>query len=438
MRSISESKKLPVVSIIGRPNVGKSTLFNRIIKRKRVIVSSHPGTTRDVLEEIVSDGTPFVLRDTGGYLPESGEIGEKVLEKLRESVNSSDLLILVFDGKEGVTSLDLSLLDIVRKSGKRYVAVVNKMDSKEARQNIAEFYSVVDSFIPISAEHGHGVFELVEQVLRNLPESESLEESPSPEIKVAIVGRPNVGKSMLLNRIVGYERVIVSEVPGTTRDTVDTMVEKNGRSYLFLDTAGIRKKRSSCSSIEKIGISRTLKAIEGSDITLLIVDASSGITDGDKKIARLILDKQKGFGVVVNKWDLVNPRLSRLFDSIVRDELHFLGSFPYVTVSALTGRRVGRIFDVIEKAYSSYSKRVKTSEINRFVKFLSSGATKVPPQGFPKIYYAAQVDVKPPTFVMFVKSVDIPDAVKKFIEKRIREFFEFEGTPIRVLFRSSR
>ncbi len=436
---ITSSSSLPVVSIVGRPNVGKSTLFNRIVGRRKVIVSDIPGTTRDISEEVVEgEGFSFVLRDTGGYFPgDEDGITERVMEKLMESMMGSDLIVFVVDGKDGLTPLDLSLLDLVRRSGKPFVVAVNKMDSKVASHNLSEFFSVSGELFPISAEHGQGIEELLDRVGEMLPAVDA-SCSMDPDIRVAIVGRPNVGKSLLFNRIVGFERAIVSDIPGTTRDSIDTMVERSGRKYLFVDTAGLRRKRGSAGRIERIGHIKALSSMERSDVALLVVDGSIGITDGDKKIAQTIYEKGKAIGVVVNKWDLVDPSLSREFGAFLKEALYFLGDFPFATVSALTGKRVERVFGLIEDAYSSFSKRVSTARINRFIKLIKSGKLKTPPQEFPKIYYAAQVGTKPPTFAIFSNRPDVPDNVRRFLENRIRDEFGFRGTPVRVLFRSSR
>ena len=431
--------KLPVVSIVGRPNVGKSTLFNRLTGRKRAIVSSIPGTTRDVTEQVVKldSGRAFLLRDTGGFLPEEGEIPEKVMKKLMESLSTSHFIILLVDGKEGLTPLDEELFKRVVELGIPFRVVVNKEDTTAFQENLYEFYRLSQDLITISAEHGTGIYELLKAIEEALPQAEA--EEKEPYVKVAIVGRPNVGKSMLLNRILGYERVIVSDMPGTTRDPVDTLIERDGKMYLLVDTAGIRRKSRTEGFVEKVGIIKAIDTIKRCDVALLVVDASEGITDQDKKVAGMVQEEGKAIAVVANKWDLVDPSLSRSFDALVKEELSFLGDFPYATVSAKTGKRIGRIFNLVNEAYKNYTKRMSTSQVNRFFKKLLE---EVPPPSIGKkpfrMYYATQVGTKPPTFVIFANTTELPENFRRFIINRLKKAFDFKGTPVRLLVRSTR
>ena len=304
---------IPIVSIVGRPNVGKSTLFNRITGKRKIIVSPTPGTTRDLCEEKVKHkGYTFILRDTGGFFPSDEGISRKIFEKLMEAISNSHLILFVVDGKEGLTSLDRDLFYMVKKLNLPYIVVFNKVDCSDVMSNIGEVYELSLEPIPISAEHGNGVDELLDLIVSKIPKYEGEDEEPA--IKVTIAGRPNVGKSMLLNRILGYERVIVSEVPGTTRDPIDTLIKRDGKSYLLIDTAGIRRKSRTKEFVEKIGIIKAVESIRRSDIVLLVIDASEGITDQDKKVAGIVEEEGKGIVLVFNKWDLVDGSLARVYD----------------------------------------------------------------------------------------------------------------------------
>ncbi len=429
---------IPIVSIVGRPNVGKSTLFNRITGKRKIIVSPTPGTTRDLCEEKVKHkGYTFILRDTGGFFPSDEDISRKIFEKLMEAISSSHLILFVVDGKEGLTSLDRDLFYMVKKLNLPYIVVFNKVDCSDVMSNIGEVYELSLEPIPISAEHGNGVDELLDLIVSKIPKYEGEDEEPA--IKVTIAGRPNVGKSMLLNRILGYERVIVSEVPGTTRDPIDTLIKRDGKSYLLIDTAGIRRKSRTKEFVEKIGIIKAVESIRRSDIVLLVIDASEGITDQDKKVAGIVEEEGKGIVLVFNKWDLVDGSLARVYDGIIKREFSFLGDVPYVTVSAKTGKRINKIFEVVDEVYGRYVKRVSTSKINSFLKKLLS---EIPPQVFDKkpfkMYYATQVSTAPPTFVIFANTRNISENFRRFLVKRIKKQFNLHGVPVRLLFRSSR
>ncbi|MDD5234271.1 MAG: ribosome biogenesis GTPase Der [Syntrophales bacterium] len=433
----------PIVAIIGRPNVGKSTLFNRIAERKKAIVIDEPGATRDRnYAEASWDGRSFIVVDTGGFEPVSTD---RMLVQMREQTNlaieEADIILFIMDGREGLVPSDQEIAGILRRTGKRVYYVVNKIDGPRHEALTGEFYRLgVDRIFSISAEHGLGIGELMSEAAEGIAAVEEKgEEAEEERIRIAVIGRPNTGKSSLVNRILGIERAIVNPAPGTTRDPVDTPFEFNGKPYLLIDTAGIRRKSRISLKLEKYSIMEALRTLSRSDVALILIDAEEGITEQDAKIAGLAFERGVICIVLVNKWDLVEKDNSTLgiFVKKIKDDLKFLDFAPILFISALTGQRVMNIFKTVEDAYAQYTKRIPTAEINRRVaEFTESNPPPRHRNRVNSIQYATQTSVKPPTFVLFARA---PSALhfsyRRYLTNRIRESFGFDLVPIRLLFR---
>lgn len=429
-----------MVAVVGRPNVGKSTLVNRIVGRGEAIVERVPGVTRDRLYLPASwNGVDFLVVDTGGLDPVADDglsraVGEQALQAVREA----DLVLFVVDSKEGITALDQEVAEVLRREGKPVLMVANKVDNRREEARALEFYSLgMGEPFPVSAMHGRNVGDLLDLVTEALPPSEPLEEA-GEETVVAIVGKPNAGKSTLFNRLIEEERSIVSEVPGTTRDAVDTVVEREGKRYRFIDTAGWRRKARVKESVEFFSLVRVWRAIDRAQVVLLVVDASQGVTDQDQHIAARVQEDGRACVVVLNKWDLLKG--TGKSSEVVRDaeeKLHFVSYAPLISVSALTGRGVEHLFPIIDSARESWSSRVKTSSLNSMLREVLE---KTPPPSKKgrklNIYYVTQARTAPPHFVFFVNDPDlVTPAYSRFLEKKIRELFGFMGSPIRLTFR---
>ena len=431
----------PVVAIVGRPNVGKSTLFNRIARKRKAIVADEPGTTRDRnYSQVNWDGTDFLLIDTGGFEPEvKDEINTHILQQIQLAVDEADLIIFLADGKEGLTPVDTDVVKRLREVNKPVLYAINKIDGQKQERNIYEFYQLgVESLYSISAQHGRGIGDLLDDTIHLLPLFCEEDESKD-QLKIAVLGRPNVGKSSLVNRIVGNARVMVNEMPGTTRDAIDTPVQVGEKRYLLIDTAGIRRKGKVSQKLEKYSIIKALNGIERCDVALILIDSKEGITEQDAKIAGLAHDSGKASIIVVNKWDLVekDTHTTSQYVTVIRDQLKFMKYAPVIFVSALTGQRVLKIINLIDKVAEQYKSRVTTSELNKaFEEIIRSH----PPPSFGnkelKLYYITQVTTAPPTFVVFVNHPEgIHFSYKRYLINRIREHFGFDRTPIRLLFR---
>lgn len=431
----------PIVAIIGRPNVGKSTFFNRLSKRKKAIVIDEPGATRDRnYEDCTWHGRDFILIDTGGFEPVSKE---KILIQMREQTNlaieEADTIIFLMDGKEGLTPSDVEIAKLLREVEKPTFFVINKIDGPKHEGLAYEFYRLgIEKLYTMSAEHGVGVAELMDDVAEYLPVIDAVREDEQ-RIRIAVIGKPNVGKSSIINKMLGYERTIVNPLPGTTRDAIDTPFELNDRKYLLIDTAGIRRKSKISVTLEKYSVIQALKTISRSDIALILIDAEQGITDQDTKIAGLAFERGVACIIVVNKWDLIEKDNSTMGNYVrnIKEKLKFLNFAPTLFVSALTGQRVIKIFDTIETAYSQYTRRIQTSILNDKVrKFLEINP---PPRYQHKAHnfsYVTQASVKPPTFVFFVHE---PKAVhfsyQRYLTNKIREEFGFDYVPIKIILR---
>jgi GTP-binding protein len=431
----------PVVAIVGRPNVGKSTLFNRIVGRPKAIVEDQPGVTRDRnYADIEWEDKSFALIDTGGFEPVSRErIFIQMREQCQLAIEEADLILFLMDGKDGLTPSDKEIASILRREAKPLRYVVNKIDGPKHEDKVFEFYGVgAETIFSISALHNYGVDDLMEEVLKDLPASDG-EEGEEAITRIAVVGRPNVGKSSLINRILGYERVIVNESPGTTRDPIDTVMEIGERRYLLIDTAGIRRKKKISLRLEKYSIVEALKSIHRCDVALLLIDPREGVTEQDTKIAGFIHEKGKGCVIVVNKWDLIekNSDTTKEYTLQVREELKFLPYAPILFASCLTGKRVIATIQLVDQVAEEYGKRVSTSHLNNLIE---ESTEKVPlpryGKGRVKIYYGTQVSIRPPTFVLFANYPQrIHVTYQRYLVNRIREFLGFKRTPIRLLLR---
>ena len=427
-----------IVAIVGRPNVGKSTLFNRLTRARTAIEEKVPGVTRDRLYGVAEwCGREFVVVDTGGItFGDSDPLAAQVRRQAELAISEAQVILLLLDGREGVTALDHDIAVQLRKSGKEIIPVVNKIDTPKGKEAIYPFFELgLGEPLAVSAAHGRGTGELLDAVCALLP---PVEESLYPEdvIKVAVVGRPNVGKSSLINTILGEERVIVSEVAGTTREAVDTRFEYQGQPFVFIDTAGVRRKSKVKEAVEYYSVLRAFKAIERADLALMVLDGEEGITEQDQRLAGFIDQAGRGLIFAINKWDLA-PRgeeaRQQYLESLCRN-FAFAHYASYEFISARTGRRLQKLFPLIQQVWQEQHKRIPTSLINELVQ---DALLVNPPPAIKgrklKIYYATQPSVKPPTFVFFVNDPELMHfSYRRYLENRLREAFVFSGTPIRI------
>ena len=432
----------PLVAIVGRPNVGKSMLFNRLVGQRLSIVEDTPGVTRDRLyAECEWCGRKFDMVDTGGIEPSTdSEILLFMREQAQIAIDAATVIVLVTDLRTGVTAADKDVANMLLRSKKPVVLAVNKADSTGATDvGVYEFYSLgLGDPIPVSAVHGHGTGDLLDECLKYFPEADE-EEGEDDRVKVAIIGKPNVGKSSLLNRILGQKRVIVSDVAGTTRDAVDTTFENEYGKFLFIDTAGIRRKSKVDERVEKFSVMRAQLAIERADVCLIMIDARDGVTDQDTKIAGLAHEAGKASIVIVNKWDLVEKEtgtMEKMRKDIMRD-LSFMSYAPILFISALTGQRTNRIFELINYVNDQSNMRISTGMLNNV---LADAQARVQPPTDKgrrlKIYYMTQTGIKPPNFVIFCNSRELFHfSYQRYLENQIRSVFGLEGTPVRIVIR---
>jgi len=428
----------PIIAIVGRPNVGKSTLFNRIARRKKAIVGDEPGITRDRnYAEAEWNGGVFLLIDTGGFEPGvNNEVALHIHQQVQLAIEEADLIIFLVDGKDGLTPTDIDIAKRLREVNKPVLHVINKIDGERQEEEIYDFYRIgVENLYPISAQHGRGVGDLLDEALNLLPPSSEIRYNESL-VKIAVLGRPNVGKSSLVNRILGNERVIVSEKPGTTRDAIDTPLKIGEKEYLLIDTAGIRRKGRISRQLEKYSVVEALKSIDRCDVAVILIDAKEGITEQDAKIAGLAHDKGRASVLVVNKWDLIEKDSYTIYKYTedIRYNLKFIRYAPIIFVSALTGQRALKIIDLVDRVAEQYQRRVPTSELNRvFEEVILSNPPPMYRNKELKLYYITQVSIKPPAFVIFVNYPEgIHFSYERYIVNKIRENFEFDGTPVRV------
>ncbi|MFZ3213384.1 MAG: ribosome biogenesis GTPase Der [Terriglobales bacterium] len=440
------------IAIVGRPNVGKSTLFNRLIGKRRAIVGDEPGITRDRLYgETDWQGRHLRVVDTGGIIPEEKEfIPAEIFRQARVALDEADAVIMVVDGRTELAAPDLELARLLQRTGKPLFLAVNKIDTLAQEADIEDFRRLgIGEMFPVSSEHGTGVAELLDAILEKInaegaetvesAEGASQEEPQEAETKVAIIGRPNVGKSTLLNRLTGTARAIVSPIPGTTRDAVDELVERDGHSYRFIDTAGIRRKGKTKLMAEKLSVVMARKHLEAADVALLVIDAVEGVTALDANIAGYAHESGRSLIILINKWDLVRPGRPdgkkpadrNQFEQEVRDALKFLSYAPVLFISATSGKGMEKVFPVLEQVAAERRKRISTSEMNRFLEMVNFDRASVPASKRVKIYYLTQAAVAPPTFVLFTdRPVKLHFSYERFLENQIRHAFGFVGTPI--------
>jgi GTP-binding protein len=427
----------PTVAVVGRPNVGKSTLFNRLVGKRQAIVHDLPGVTRDRITGLgrLLDDRQFQIIDTGGLVPGDDPLG--LSEQVFLAVEESDLLLLVVDGRDGLTSADETVWEQFRRTGKPAVLVVNKADTREARSRFPEFYSLgIDRQILISAEHGAGIEDLREVLGLALPELPEVPLSDAPA--VAIVGRPNVGKSSLLNKISGQNRALVSPVAGTTRDPVDSLITRDDKSYLLIDTAGIRRRSQVTGTAEELAVMMARRQIERAQVAVLVIDASQGVTSGDMAIAGTIWELGRASVLAMNKWDLLDDEGREKLELSVERLDQLLSDPGRVNVSALSGRGVEKLWGPIDRALKAYHTKLGTGQLNRIIE---AAMKRVSPPSIPghhpwKVYYTTQVSAAPPTFMLFAnKTLPRAHHYRRYLENRLREELDLPGVPVRLVIR---
>lgn len=428
----------PVVAIVGRPNVGKSTLFNKIVGKKIAIIEDIPGVTRDrIYQEATYNNKKFHLIDTGGIDLEKATFNTEIKMQAEIAINEADVLIFMVDGKEGLTSNDLIVRDLLRKTKKKVIVAINKMDFKDAKNNVYDFYELgFDTYIPISSIHNTGFVELMDTITMNFNSIQ--EEKEDNRLKFSIIGRPNVGKSSLTNALLNEERVVVSNIAGTTRDSIDSVLKYHGKEYVLIDTAGMRKKGKVFESVEKYSLLRSMRAIDRSDLCLVVINAEEGITEHDKHIAGYAIEKGKGLIFVVNKWDTVKDTTIQDFEKLMRAEFQFATYAPIVFLSALTKKRIHTLMPEVIKVAENIKREIKTSLINEVI--LDAYQLNIPPSYKGKrlkIYFTSQTGTKPPKFTFRVNSKGLVHfSYERYLENKIRENFDFTGTPIVLQFKN--
>jgi GTPase len=432
----------PLVALVGRPNVGKSTLFNRLVGERVAIVEDLPGTTRDrIYGEYSWRGREVSVVDTGGIIPDADEeIAESIYDQAQLAIDEADVIVFLVDARTGITPVDQEIANLLRRAGKPVILATNKTDNVRQELQAVEFHALgLGEPIPISAGRGLNVGELLDRIDEALPPGG--EETEEPDVtRVAIVGRPNVGKSSIVNRLTGTARAVVSDVPGTTRDAVDTVMQRGDETIVLVDTAGIRRRGKIERGIEKFSVIRAFRAIDRADVAVLVIDATEPLTAQDAHVAGFVMDEAKGLVVAVNKWDLVAKDSSTLkeYEELIRRELRFLPYVPIVFVSAKTGQRLEQILDLALSIHRERQKRVPTGQLNETVRRAladypppSRGGRQI------KLFYITQVAVSPPTFVVKVNDPTLVHfSYRRFLENRLRERFGFFGTPIRIHFRA--
>lgn len=448
--------RLPVFAIVGRPNAGKSTLFNRLLRQRKAVVDDLPGVTRDRnFSPATWRGVPFVLVDTGGIdLSEQAGVVGRVQEQTRLAIDEADIVIFLLDGREGVNPADAEAVDLLRRSGKPVFFAVNKVDGDKQELSTADFFSLgIETLFPISAAHGRSVADLMDAITAPWSQAEAHQahatrDTPLPgseeptALRVAIVGRPNVGKSSLLNRLVGFERSIVDAVPGTTRDAVDSLIEWQGKPILLVDTAGVRRRTRIHERIEQASVLIALKALERAEIGLLVIDAGEGMADQDSRLAQYAWERGRGLVLVVNKWDAVPPQRKNR-QRYLEDLRHFFPvtvPLPVVFLSALTGSRMDKLLPTVERVARAHAAQFQTALLNQH---LQAWVKRYPPPSYkgkqPKFFYATQVATKPPRIVLFASVPEgIAAAYIRYLENQFRATFELAGTPLKLSFRARR
>ena len=432
----------PVVAIVGRPNVGKSTLFNALAGEMISIVKDTPGVTRDrIYADVTWLDKEFTMIDTGGIEPDSKDV---ILSQMREqaqiAIDTADVIIFITDVRQGLVDADSKVADMLRRSGKPVVLVVNKVDNFDKfMPDVYEFYNLgIGDPVPISASSRLSLGDMLEAVVSHFPDG-SAEEEEDDRPRIAIVGKPNVGKSSIINRLLGENRVIVSDIAGTTRDAIDTAIVHNGKEYVFIDTAGLRRKSRIKEELERYSIIRTVTAVERADVVLMVIDATEGVTEQDAKIAGIAHERGKGVIIVVNKWDAIekNDRTMREYEKDIRHVLSYMPYAEIMYVSALTGQRLNKLYDMIDMVIENQTLRIATGVLNEIM--TEAVAMQQPPSDKGKrlkLYYITQVSVKPPTFVIFVNDKELMHfSYTRYLENKIREAFGFRGTSLKFFIR---
>ena len=441
---MADRKKKPVVAIVGRPNVGKSTLFNAIAGSDISIVKDTPGITRDrIYADVTWLDSAFTLIDTGGIEPDSNDV---ILSQMREqaqiAMDTADIILFIVDLKQGIVDADYGVADMLRKSRKPVILVVNKDDNfKKFQMDLYEFYNLgMGEPFPVSAVNKMGFGELLDEIKAHFADIPDADDADDERIHVAIVGKPNVGKSSIINKLIGSNRVIVSDIAGTTRDAVDTELMHKGKEYVFIDTAGLRRKNKIKEELERYMIIRTVTAVERADVVVLVIDAKDGVTEQDAKIAGIADDRGKAVIIAVNKWDLVTDKDNstvKEYTNKIRQTLSFMSYAEIIFISAETGQRLDKMYDMIDAVSENHAMRVQTGVLNEILS--QAKAMKQPPSDkgrILKLYYITQASIKPPTFVIFCNDKDLFHfSYQRYIENQIRDTFGFVGTPIRFIIR---
>lgn len=430
--------KLPTIALVGRPNVGKSTIFNKIVGKQKAIIEDTPGVTRDrIYSEAVYNNYKFNVIDTGGIDVSKEIFNDEIKVQVEIAIEEADVVIFVVDGVEGLTTNDYEVRDMLRKSNKKVIVAINKLDNPKRFDNIYEFYELgFDEYIPVSGLHNIGFIELLDAATNSFKEYNK--DDKDERLKFCLIGRPNVGKSSLLNALINEDRSIVSNIAGTTRDSIDTVFTYEKEEFIIIDTAGLRKRGKVFETIEKYSLIRSLKAIDNSDICLLVINAEEGIIEHDKHIAGYALEKGKGLIIVVNKWDTVeNPNMNE-YKKLIRSEFQFLRYAPIVFTSAKTKKRIHTIMPEVKKVSENIKREIKTSILNDVIR--DAYQLNIPPSYKGKrlkIYFVNQSDIKPPKFTFHVNDKGLVHfSYERYLENKIRENFDFEGTPITIQFKN--